>query len=54
MFGSDQMVWLEAIELAIERVRSASYLSPQQKRDVLFNNAVRFFGWKDLDVCAGR
>ena len=43
MFGSDQMVWTDAIGKAIEGVESAAFLSEQQKRDIFYNNAVRFF-----------
>jgi uncharacterized protein len=42
MFGSDQMVWPEAIGMAIEGVESATFLTPEQKRDILYNNAVLF------------
>lgn len=42
MFGSDQMNWPDAIELAIEGVESASFLTPDQKRDIFYNNAARF------------
>jgi predicted TIM-barrel fold metal-dependent hydrolase len=42
MFGSDQMVWPEAIEHAIESIESADFLSEAQKRDILYNNAARF------------
>ncbi|MGH7664022.1 MAG: amidohydrolase family protein [Gemmatimonadaceae bacterium] len=48
MFGSDQMLWPEALPLALEAVRTAEFLSPEQKRDILFHNAVRFFRWGDL------
>jgi uncharacterized protein len=43
MFGSDQMVWTDAIGKAVEGIESASFLSEQQKRDIFYNNAVRFF-----------
>ena len=43
MFGSDQMVWPETIGMAVEGIESASFLTPQQKRDIFYNNAVRFF-----------
>ena len=43
MFGSDQMVWTDAIGKAIEGVESAAFLTAQQKRDIFYNNAVRFF-----------
>lgn len=51
LFGSDQMVWPEATAQAIQRFRTAPYLSPEQRRDILFNNAVRLFGWADLERC---
>jgi hypothetical protein len=43
MFGSDQMVWPDAIGLAIEGIESASFLTEEQKRDIFYTNAVRFF-----------
>ena len=43
LFGSDQMVWPEAIGMAIEGVESAEFLSEQEKRDIFYNNAVEFF-----------
>ena len=52
MFGSDQMVWPENIELAIESIQTASFLSPQQKRDIFFNNAARFLRLSDEQIKA--
>jgi uncharacterized protein len=43
MFGSDQMVWTDAIGMAIESINAAKFLSEKQKRDIFYNNAVRFF-----------
>ena len=43
MFGSDQMVWPETIGMGIEGIESAAFLTAEQKRDILYNNAVRFF-----------
>jgi predicted TIM-barrel fold metal-dependent hydrolase len=43
MFGSDQMVWPEAIGMAIEGIQSANFLTEEQKRDIFYSNAVRFF-----------
>ena len=43
MFGSDQMTWPEGIGMAIEGIESASFLTEEQKRDIFYNNAVRFF-----------
>ena len=42
MFGSDQMIWPEAIGMAIEGIESAAFLSKEQKRDIFYNNALRF------------
>lgn len=42
MFGSDQMVWPESIGAAIRGIESAEFLSPEQKRDIFYNNAARF------------
>lgn len=42
MFGSDQMNWPKAIDFAVESITSAPFLSEEQKRDVLYNNAARF------------
>jgi uncharacterized protein len=42
MFGSDQMVWPEAIGLAVEAINSAEFLSAEQKADIFYNNAARF------------
>ena len=47
MFGSDQMVWPETIERAIRTVLEAPFLSESQKRDILYNNAARFFRLSD-------
>ena len=46
MFGSDQMVWPEAIESAIEAIEQAPFLSAEQKRDILYENAVRFLKFR--------
>ena len=42
MFGSDNMVWPETIQFAIDRINKARFLTAEQKRDILFNNAARF------------
>jgi len=42
MFGSDQMVWPQNIELAVAAVESADYLTAEQKDDIFYNNAARF------------
>jgi predicted TIM-barrel fold metal-dependent hydrolase len=42
MFGSDQMVWPQTIEVAVDSITDAPFLSEEQKRDILYNNAARF------------
>jgi hypothetical protein len=42
MFGSDQMIWPETLPVAIEAIEVATFLSAEQKRDILHNNAARF------------
>lgn len=42
LYGSDQMAWPGTIGLSIETVEKAPFLSAEQKRDILYNNAARF------------
>lgn len=42
MFGSDQMVWPSAIDIAVASITEADFLTEDQKRDILYNNAARF------------
>ncbi|HET9355398.1 MAG TPA: amidohydrolase family protein [Sphingomicrobium sp.] len=42
LHGSDQTIWPQSIGLAIETVEQAPFLTPEQKRDILYNNAARF------------
>lgn len=42
MFGSDQNAWPESIPLAIQAIKSAPFLSEEQKRNIFYNNAARF------------
>jgi hypothetical protein len=42
MFGTDQMLWTEAIELAIKRVNSYNFLTSEEKRAIFYDNAARF------------
>jgi len=47
MFGSDQMLWPGAIEMAVRTVKEVPFLTEQQKRDILYNNAARFLELPD-------
>jgi len=42
MFGTDQMMWPEAIDIAVQTVRNTPFLSEEEKRHILYNNAARF------------
>jgi hypothetical protein len=50
MFGSDQMVWPGVIERGIDAIESAQFLTADQKRDVLYNNAARFLRLSDTEI----
>jgi uncharacterized protein len=52
MFGSDQMQWPETIALAIEAIETADFLTAEQKRDILYNNAARFLGLSQEVIAA--
>jgi hypothetical protein len=56
MFGTDQMLWPEAIGMAIDAIESADFLSEEQKRDIFYNNAARFLrlGEKEIARHHGR
>jgi predicted TIM-barrel fold metal-dependent hydrolase len=43
MFGTDQLVWPKLMAYSISIIQNADYLTSEQKRDILYNNAVRFF-----------
>ena len=42
MFGTDQMIWPEAVEMSIDAIESATFLTEEQKQDIFFNNAADF------------
>lgn len=42
LFGSDQMIWPDTLEMAIRSIESADFLTADQKRNIFFNNAARF------------
>jgi len=46
MFGSDQMLWPDAIERSIRFLNSLNFLTKKDKEDILYNNAVRFLKMK--------
>lgn len=50
MFGSDQMIWPETLEVSIQTIENADYLSPGQKRDIFYNNAARFLNLTEKEI----
>ncbi|HYM78444.1 MAG TPA: amidohydrolase family protein [Candidatus Dormibacteraeota bacterium] len=42
MFGSDEMVWPDAVSAGIDSIEKDPLLTPEQKRNILYNNAARF------------
>ncbi len=42
MFGTDQLEWPRLMAYSISIIQNADYLTPEQKRDILYNNAARF------------
>ena len=50
MFGSDQMVWPGTIERGIQVIEEAPFLSDDEKRDILYNNAARFLRFSVEDI----
>jgi len=43
LYGTDLMIWPKLLETSIGLIENANYLSFEQKRDIFYNNAVRFF-----------
>lgn len=42
MWGSDQMNWPGTIDEGLKAIREAPFLSEEQRRDILYNNAAEF------------
>lgn len=41
------MFWPEAIAMAIDGIKSATFLTKEEKRDIFYNNAARFLRLKN-------
>jgi predicted TIM-barrel fold metal-dependent hydrolase len=50
MFGTDQMIWPEAIKMAIEKVQSLDFLTLKEKEDIFYMNAARFLNLSDETI----
>ncbi len=44
------MVWPRTIEIAIETIEKAPFLTDEQKRDIFYNNAARFLRFSDEEI----
>jgi hypothetical protein len=52
MFGSDQMVWPHGIEMSLEQLESFEFLTLDEKRDILYNNAAKFLDLSEEQIAA--
>jgi len=43
MYGSDEMIWPDALDLSIKNIENAPFLNEEQKQDIFYNNAAKFF-----------
>ena len=50
LFGTDQMVWPDTIDDAVESVNSAHFLTIKQKEDIFYNNAAIFLGFSAEEI----
>ncbi len=50
MYGTDQMSWPQVIEIGIETIQSAQFLSKEQKADIFYNNAAEFLGLSEEEI----
>lgn len=50
MFGSDQMVWPEAVGVSIEAIQSLDFLTAKEKGAIFYDNAARFLGLNEEEI----
>ena len=50
MWGSDQMIWPRAIDVAIETIQTAPFLNEEQKRNIFYDNAARFLRLTEQEI----
>jgi len=53
MYGTDFLFWPRMIETSIGVIQNASYLTEEQKRDILYNNAARFLRIDEIPMDGG-
>jgi predicted TIM-barrel fold metal-dependent hydrolase len=54
MFGSDAMIWPETIDVAIQSIETATFLTEGQKRDIFHGNAARFLRLNEHEIARNR
>src|SRR5688500_14322825 len=54
MFGSDQMLWPEAVALAIDRVNRLDFLTVEEKQAIFYDNAAKFLGLTAEEIARHR
>lgn len=52
MFGSDQMIWPHGIEMSLTQLESFDFLTADERRDIIYNNAARFPGLSNERIAA--
>ena len=52
MYGTDQMVWPQTMDVGIETINSAEFLSYEQKEDIFYDNAATFLGFTESEIQA--
>lgn len=50
LFGSDQSIWPGVLDSAIDIVREAPFLTDEQERAILYDNAARFLGFPQARI----
>lgn len=50
VFGSDQMIWPEAIGVSVEAVQSIEFLTLEEKKAIFYDNAARFLGLSEEEI----
>ncbi len=52
MFGSDQTLFPQAVEIAVRSIQNAPFLSAEEKRDIFYGNAARFLRLTEDQIAA--
>lgn len=50
MFGSDQMTWPQVINVGIETINNADFLTLEQKEDIFYDNAAKFLELTEEEI----